>query len=182
MNIPTHFAAGALVSAVVITWKPRRLPGLLRRYWHIVTGILCIGGSLASHLLLDALPHYDVLYKILAFSSLPAIPRLSWVLLKVLVFSLPVFALIWPLWKTRPWLVSLALLASLYPDLEKGCYLNLPFPRWLVLFWSHSGAYSDDGGETNKVAALLLEAVTLILMMSGIYWRTSRHQQPPQTP
>ena len=133
-------------------------------------------------MLLDALPHYDVLYKILAFSSLPAIPRLSWVLLKVLVFSLPVFALIWPLWKTRPWLVSLALLASLYPDLEKGCCLNLPFPRWLVLFWSHSGAYSDDGGETNKVAALLLEAVTLILMMSGIYWRTSRHQQPPQTP
>lgn len=177
MNIPTHLAAGMLVSAVFIAWKPRSFPEALVDRRPVLTGILCVGCSLASHLLLDAIPHYDVVYKILAFPTLPAIPRLSIVGLKVFLLSLPVLILVWPFLKTHPVLVSTTLFGAIYPDIEKGFYLNLPFPRWLVIFRHHSSAYSTDGGEEHKLAVLLIEGGFFLMSMLIVYWLTVRRQQ-----
>jgi hypothetical protein len=39
-----------------------------------------------------------------------------------MVFSLPIFYLTWPVIKTDPWIVGASLVASVYPDIEKGIY------------------------------------------------------------
>lgn len=172
MNIPTHLAVGTLASIISITWKPRQSSQTCLERWPFATSLVCVGYSVASHLLLDAIPHYDVLYKILAFPTLPVIPQLAMVGLKVLLCSLPVLVLIWPFLKSHPGLMAATLFAAVYPDLEKGLYLNLPFPRWLVLFWQHSGAYSNDGGDQHKVAVLLFEGALLLMSLAAIWGLT----------
>jgi len=170
MNIPTHVALGALLCNVVVTLDKKYGVGRITFSRKIVVGTLCV-------ILSIAVPHYDVVYKIITFPTVPALPRLLLVSLKVMLFCVPILYLAWPLIKAEPWIVGAALFGAVYPDVEKGLYLNMLIPRWLVLFGHHSSAYSSDGGDEHKALVLVIEGCVLLLSMVGVYWLVRCRQQ-----
>lgn len=182
MNIPVHVAAAAVVCNATLYVNMRFQKSEPSKERLIMLGTLCFVVSLFSHLLLDVVPHYDFLYKILPLPMLPKIWGWAWATFKVGVVTFPVVILFLYLTRDHLIITLVSLLGSIYPDIEKALYLNLHIPKYLVIFRQHSCSYSPDGWEsTHKLLLSAIEIVLLVILMVGFYWiarcRISSHNK-----
>jgi hypothetical protein len=171
MDIPIHIAAAAFVCNVTLYADSKIQKNNSSKKSSVRLCMICFVLSLFSHLLLDAAPHYDFIYKILRFSMLPQFFRYGWVLFKVGVFTLPVVIMF--LYLTRDhWLIALvSIFGSVYPDIEKGAYLNLFIPKYLIIFRHHSCSYSPAGWESeHKLFLIIAELCLFVVLLIGLYW------------
>ena len=168
MDIPVHIAAAAVTCQAALALDPDSSQPRMRM-WVFGVGYFALGAL--SHLFLDAIPHYDVLYKIEKPLLIEFLPRLVWTLLKVGVFSLPIIIMFLYFTREHPGYALAALAGGLYPDFEKGAYLSSYLPRSLVLFPFHSCAYSSAGWEIEYRYALIAAEIGLLVGLLGlIYW------------
>jgi hypothetical protein len=158
MDIPIHLAAAACAGQWlygVYGVHPVRSASNVRL---IGCGLSAFGLGVASHLLLDAIPHYTFIYGILRLSDWPAIIRYGWIALKIGLLSLPVFISVLVCTRRQAAVVLTALCGGLYPDIEKYLYISGILPRWLVFFPWHSYAYSPDNAWEASYKPLLILA------------------------
>jgi hypothetical protein len=177
MDIPLHLAAAAWTGSVTfyIEHKVRqRSPG---KGWGIGVGVICFGAALSSHLLLDLIPHYDLLFKVFRFSWLPNFLEFCWTLCKIGVTTFPVAFLFLSLNRDRWAMVLASIFGGVYPDIEKTLYLHGELPRWLVIAPWHSCAYSPLGWEyTHKYLVTSFEVSLFALSVGGMYWLSQRRR------
>ncbi len=178
MDIPVHVATAACLCSVTLYADSRIRKYSLSTRRSVGLGSVCFALGAFFHLMLDAVPHYDIVYKILQFSSLPHYLGGMLAIFKVAALTLPVILLFLYLTSDH-WLIALvAVLGGIYPDIEKALYLNLPYPRELVLFKFHSLAYSSDGWESeHKFFLVVVEVCVLLISLAGLYWSASRRKQ-----
>ena len=133
MDIPVHIAAAAAVTCQAALALDPDSSQPRMRMWVFGVGYFALGAL--SHLFLDAIPHYDVLYKIEKPLLIEFLPRLVWTLLKVGVFSLPIIIMFLYFTREHPGYALAALCRRTVPRILKtGAYLSSYLPRSLVLF------------------------------------------------
>ena len=171
MDIPIHVATAAFVCNVTLYADSKIQKDYSSKEWGFLPGTICFLLSLFSHLLLDAVPHYDFIYKIFRLPMLPQFLSYGWALFKVGVFTLPVIFIF--LYLTRDhWLIALiSIFGSVYPDIEKGIYLNLHIPKYLIIFQNHSCSYSPADWESeHKLFLIITELCLFGALLIGLYW------------
>ena len=130
--------------------------------------MVCFSLSVASHLFLDMLPHYNFVYKFVTFSCLPYLLRCCWALMKLALLVLPVFIMLLAFPRNAWVFLGVSLLGGAYPDIEKGMYLHHVLPRFLVIFRAHSCSYSSAGWETEYNAWLIGSEIVLYFTLLWI--------------
>ena len=129
MNIPAHLVCGAVLAQALS--RATAGSGRRRRIAAVAAGALLLG--IASHLLLDLLPHYAWIVYLHWFEPWP----FSW-LIREAVFGLavavPAFMLAGRTW---PY-VALGMLGGVYPDVEKAVFFTFQAPAPFALFPWHS--------------------------------------------
>lgn len=158
MNIPTHIAAGVLVSQWIVG---RHDPATFGPGRAILYGAACFAAAVLAHLLFDLLPHFAWIVHLSWFSGLPY----HW-LIREAVFGLAVLVPALVL-SGRHWLYGVVgLIGGLYPDLEKVAALDFRLPETFVMLPHHSGQISsNDWGLPHG----LLIAVELLLIGICLY-------------
>jgi hypothetical protein len=165
MDLPVHLAAGACIgSAVLYVEHKTHHPVSPRR--DIKIGLIVFVISVLSHLLLDAVPHYDWLFYVTIFKPLPY----YWLLPQV-IMALPVILLALTLTRDRPVIVVASLAGAVYPDVEKLAYLDFGLPKALVLFPHHSCSLSQwtPWELAHKDFLIILEMAVMTVCLVGVY-------------
>jgi len=178
MTISTHIIAATWICQVVCDID-RRLQTDLRLQGHdLVRGILCFLGSLSSHFILDAVPHYTFINYVSHVFMTPGVFRSGVMLVEWAIFTIPVILLCVYLTRTQRIFLCLSLAGGIYPDIEKVAYLKWHLPHWAVLFPKHSCSYSANGW-TSQYAFLLssLEVGLCIVLLCTIQWMTRFRMQ-----
>ncbi|MEW6350431.1 MAG: hypothetical protein AB1646_15310, partial [Thermodesulfobacteriota bacterium] len=138
MNTPTHIACGACL-ALAVTHLANTREGSGPRPLLLGIGAVVIG--VASHLLLDLMPHHAWIVFLDWFKPLP----FHW-LIREAVFgaavAIPAMILAGKSW---PY-VGLGMLGALYPDVEKVLAVDFHLPEAYVLFPWHSAHLSSRTG------------------------------------
>lgn len=187
MDIPVHIAAAAVTCQAALALDHHTSDS---EHPRIRTGIFGAGyfalGAL-SHLFLDAIPHYDVLYKIGRALRPDFLPEFIWDVMKISVFfgifCLPIIMLFLYFTREYPVFALAALAGGLYPDFEKGGYLCSSLPRSLVLFPFHSCGYSSAGWEVEyRYALIAAEAVLLAGLLGLMFWLGQKQRVPSAGP
>ena len=177
MTVHVHIAAAAYVCNTMLYASNtfRRDGKSLTFRQLLIIGAGCFFFSLASHLVLDAIPHENLFYKLGAFSFLPGALRRMVRLGNAGLLLLPVLFYLW--YATRDHVLSagFAFLGTLYPDIEKTLYLHHVLPESFVLFPWHSLSYSAlIHGKFYRLCALSFELAAFFALLAGIHWATSR--------
>lgn len=162
MDIPVHIAATAVTCQAAL-YLDAQVPSsfrVARRTYLFSAG--CFAMGTLSHLGLDLVPHYDVLYKIGNAFKPEFLPGILWTGLKVGILAFPI--ILWFLFLTNNHskFAFAALVGGLYPDFEKGAYLSTLLPRSLVLFPFHSCSYSPAGWEVEYRSVLIAAEIGLL--------------------
>ncbi len=166
MDLPVHIAAGALMGNAVL-YIDRKFPHVPTQKRRIQTGIACFFLGVISHLVLDAVPHYDWLFYITIFKPLPY----HWLIPQVIV-ALPVLLFVYHFMKDYRMLAVISVLGGIYPDIEKFAYFDLHFPRFLMLLRQHS-CYLTPWSSwelKHETFLIILEIWLLTGLLAIIYW------------
>ncbi len=180
MDIPVHVAAAAFTCNATLYFEAKLHVRLNSRERNILIGTFCFLIAALSHLFLDLVPHYDVLYKV---DILPAvlfvyIPTGIWKLFIIGILTFPVIAMFWYLTREHPIPMLCAIFGGLYPDFEKGAYFSSLLPRKFVLFPQHSCYFSPDGWESDHIGFLVVSEILLFMaLLAGIYWLANKAKQ-----
>jgi len=164
MNTLTHVAAGGLVCQAVLFVDAKfgsRLPTRWRPWLWAVAGLIL---GAASHLWLDALPHYNWVVYMKWLNGLPY----HW-LIRNALFGLVVLVPLLYWGRDRWWLVGVTVVAAMYPDVEKVAYIDLGLPQQLVIFHRHSTVLSGNHGGLPHAWLIALEMSLLAGMMITAY-------------
>jgi hypothetical protein len=170
VNTPTHIAAAGLVSATAFFADAKFGTGLpiKVRLWICAAGCVVLGAS--SHLLLDALPHYNWIVYLHWLSDLPY----HW-LVRDALFGLVIVIPILYWGRDRWFLIWLTLFAAMYPDFEKVAYIDFGLPRQLVIFRGHSLQLSGNDWGLPHPWLIALE-VSLIFVCLTVSYCLSKMQ------
>ena len=188
MDFPVHVAAAVCAGQVLIYANSRiNSQNTFGADQNLMFATACVVAGAATHLLLDAVPHYDFLYGAgrLWKHVLPYAVRKGLQAPKILLITLPVFLILWK-YARRHWMLTLlALVGGIYPDFEKAAYLHSAYPRALVLFPWHSCSYSPEGWEVAYRELLIAgEIVLYVGLLAALVWFSQRnrcvHHQPGQ--
>lgn len=168
MDFPVHVAAGALAGNVLLYVHARQAgsSGELTQADTLKLGTAgCLFGVL-THLLLDAMPYYDWLFRVEIFKPLP-----QWWLFPPILTTLPVIVIVLYLNSDARIVAELSMLGGMYPDIEKLAYFDAGLPRFLVLFPFHSCRLSKSEWEfAHKHELIVMEICLFALIMGMIYW------------
>ena len=126
----------------------------------IATSVACVLLSLESHLVLDAIPHYNWIVYLKWFRGLPLHG-----FIREAVLASPIVALAFYLGRGHSVLTGACLLASIYPDIEKFVYCDLHGPKALILFRIHSLQFSANNGGLSHPALIALELSILATLV-----------------
>ena len=171
MDLPVHVAAGAFAGNMLLYVHAKYRPRLDSETVKLGAAGLLYGVIL--HLLLDALPYYDWLFRVHIFKPLPY----YWMFPQVLT-TLPVIALAFQLNRDARDISGLAMLGGMYPDIEKLMYIDWHLPKSLVLFPFHSCRLSGSAWEfSHKSFLILWEIGIFALIMLGLYWCAGQRMQ-----
>ena len=159
MNTPTHIAAGALFAQLMINWlKLRSKPSPI---W----GCYCLGWGIASHLLLDLVPHYAWVVYLPGIENFP----FHWLIKEAALGLLVAVPLVY-ITRERWGCIVLGMIGAIYPDIEKVLYLDFGIPDTLVLFGWHSTSLSSLSGTFSTDALIVIELALVV----GLLIATSR--------
>lgn len=172
MDLPVHVATGVFLGNAIFyvdtRFQQQQSPS---RRQNVELGIAIFLVGALSHLILDAAPHYDWLFYVKIFSPLP-----YWWIIPQILATIPVLLITFYVHRDHLMVALVSVMGGVYPDIEKGAYLNFHLPRYLVLFRSHSCSYSPAGWETKHKFFLIIAEVCLFgFLLAGIYW-TARHR------
>ncbi len=180
MDFPVHVAAAVCAGQALIYANSRINPqDRLNAGQNLMLATACVVAGAATHLFMDAVPHYDFLYGAGHFWKhvLPYVVRKGLQAPKILIITLPVFLILWKYARQHWMLTLLALGGGLYPDVEKAAYLHAAYPRALVLFPWHSCAYSSAGWEVDYRYILIgMEIVVYAALLAGLLWLSRRNR------
>ena len=175
MDFPVHVAAGALAGHAML-YVHAKQPGKTGAFTQADALKLGLAGCLfgvLTHLLLDALPYYDWLFRVKIFKPLP-----YWWMLPQILTTLPVIGAALRLSKDAQIVVGASILGGMYPDIEKLSYLDAHLPRSLVLFPYHSCQLSGSPWEFSHARELIvMEICVFAMMMRMIYWLAAKRKQ-----
>lgn len=152
MNTPTHLAAGAMAAQLALVGGGNRC-----RRSVMLAG--CFFFGVATHLLLDLVPHYAWIVYLPSFEGLP----FHWLIREAVLGLAVALPLVYCL-RARWGCVVLGMAGAVYPDLEKVAYVDAGLPDWAVLFRWHSMALSNRTGSLPSWALILLECVLILAM------------------
>lgn len=146
----------------------------LRRYGHtrrFLPWLVCFGTGIASHLLLDLLPHYAWIVYLPGYEHLP----FHWLIREGIVAGIVALPALY--FTRRMWPYAIAgMIGGLYPDIEKVAYGDLNLPRAFVAFpWHSTQLSSRDGGFPH--GALACAEVLLLLLTLAAVWKLSATQE-----
>jgi hypothetical protein len=156
MNTPTHVIAGVVVAQTVMIYRDRH-PG---KWTGIGCGVVCWFLAAGSHLLLDAIPHYNWIVYMNWLRDLP----FHW-LIRNAVFAIPMVWIGWHTGRDHWVILGLGLFGGMYPDFEKVAYVDFHIPQQLVLFPGHSLELS---GHTGGWPRGVLVAIELALILGCV--------------
>lgn len=184
MDIPLHLAAAACAGNLMAhIYHRKRSFRALSRKQGVICGAGAFGLGIATHLLLDAAPHYTFVYGILKMTTSPFLLRHSWAFSKIVLLSLPVLLILRRCSKQQQVFLTLAMFGGIYPDVEKYTYLRHILPRMFVLFPWHSYSYSPNGWETQyKLQFMLGETCLYGLFLWGFAWMVNEHNRAEKRP
>ena len=180
MDLPVHVAAGALTGNVILYIEAKYNRTRDDTRYLSKLGLACFLWGVLGHLFIDALPHYDWLFKVEFFKPLPY----YW-MFPQFVTAVPVLILSLLLMKDY-WLIAvIAILGGVYPDIEKLAYfsfdsLGLTWPRALVLFPWHSLALSGRPWEHAHKEFLIVTEIVVFFVIIGAMWWFTRHRKNRQ--
>lgn len=182
MDFPVHVAAAACVGQALIYARHRiGAEHETNTEQDLMFATACVMAGMASHLILDAIPHDNFLYAVGRFGRhWPYVIRKALQVPKILLITLPEFLIFWKYARQHWFLMSLALGGGLYPDVEKGAYLHSAYPRALVLFPWHSCSYSPAGWEVEYRHILIaVEMLVYLSLLVALVWlgRRTRYVQ-----
>jgi len=174
MDLPIHLASGTLIGSVVLYVEhaaPDK-PNSTRQWGK--AGAACFLLGVFSHLLLDAMPHYDWLFYITIFKPLP-----FWWHIPQAIMAMPVILFTWYVLRDHPVIAMISLLGGIYPDLEKLAYFDFHLPRELVIFKQHSCYLSQWTAweREYKTALIVFEVLLLPALLMSAYWMTVRRRK-----
>ena len=186
MDFPVHVAAAACAGQALIYANSRiNAHDRLNAGQNLMLATACALAGAATHLLLDAVPHYDFLYGAGHFwkHALPYAVRKGLQAPKILIITLPTFLILWKYARQHWMLTFLALGGGLYPDVEKAAYLHSAYPRALVLFPWHSCSYSSAGWEVEyRYVLIAMEIVVYVALLAGLIRLSRRNRCVPHKP
>jgi hypothetical protein len=166
MNSPTHLIAGAVTAQVVMAAIGPRAS----RPVQVAAGIGAFGLAMLSHLLLDAIPHYNWIVYVDWLHRVP----FAW-LLREAIFSLPVILLAVYCGRDHPVINFFGLFGGMYPDLEKVAYLDFHLPQRFVLFPWHSLRCTPFDGRHAQSTYIAQEMAIFLVLAAATYglsvWR-----------
>lgn len=167
MDLPIHLATGALVGSTVLYIEQTMSHNPNSPRQMVKTGVACFLLGVISHLLLDAVPHYDWLFYITIFKPLP-----FWWLIPQAIAAAPVVVVTWYILRDHRVIAMISLLGGIYPDLEKLAYFDFHLPRELVIFEQHSCYLSQWTPWTleHKTALIVFEVLLLPMLLMLTYW------------
>lgn len=177
MDFPIHVAAGALAGSVLLYLhaRERHISGdltLTRSDTFELGATGCFLGIL-THLLLDAFPYYDYLFRIEIFKHLPY----GWTIPTALL-TVPVIIVAIYLNKDARLIVELSMFGGMYPDMEKLAYFDAHLPRSFVLFPYHSCQLSGSPWEFSHARELIvMEIGVFAIMMRMICWLAAERKR-----
>lgn len=185
MDFPVHVAASVCVGQALIYARYRlSCEHAINTNQDLMFATVCVLVGMASHLILDAIPHDNFLYGAGRFGRhLPYVVRKALQAPKILLITLPVFLISWKHARQHWFLMLLTLSGGLYPDIEKAAYLHSAYPRALVLFPWHSCSYSPVGWEVEYHHLLIvMEMLVYIGLLIALHWLCRRTQCVRHTP
>ena len=174
MDLPVHVAAGAVTASTLLYIESKRERGCKRKdiVYMVKLGGACFLWGVLGHLFLDWLPHYDWLFfKLPFFGSFP----MYWMHPQFLT-TIPVLLLSFLLMKDYWPIVTVAILGSIYPDIEKMMYfglksLDFSWGESFILFPWHSLYLSGRPWEyEHKHFLITTQNALFFAMMWGILW------------
>jgi hypothetical protein len=165
MTAPTHIAAGALIASVVAARTRAWRSGSSAR--NIIVALAVAVLAVAAHVLMDLMPHFNWV----AHGSLFHDVRHGWYYREA-VALIPAAALLLILGRRNLLLVSIGIVAGLYPDIEKLAYLAFHVPDALVFFDWHSRAVSSHDAGLAHWSLSLFDMCLFGACVAGV-WRTS---------
>jgi len=177
MDFPVHVAAGALAGTILLYVHARENDAsgdlaLTQSDTFKLGAAGCFFGVL-THLLLDAFPYYDWLFRIEMFKALPY----GWTI-PTAFLTLPVIIAAMYLNKDARVIVELSMFGGMYPDMEKLAYFDADLPRFLVLFPFHSCQLSGSRWEfSHKYELIVMEICLFALMMYAMSWLTRERKR-----
>ncbi|MCP4398926.1 MAG: hypothetical protein GY801_16705 [bacterium] len=175
MDLPAHVAAGALTASIILYAESKHNRDRGDRTYMVKLGMACFLWGTLEHLILDALPHYDWLFKVTFFKPLPY----YWMHPQILT-TVPVLIAAFILMKDYWMIAVISVLGGVYPDIEKLAYLDLHIPKFFVLFRRHSCSLSGRPWEyAHKDFLIVTEICVFVLMMGGMWW-FAKHRQNRQ--
>lgn len=128
---------------------------------------MCLGVGIASHVLLDLVPHYAWIVYLPGYEHVP----FHWLIREGMVAAIVALPALF--FARRFWPYALAgMVGSVYPDIEKVASVDFNLPETFILFRWHSTQLScHDGGLPHwaLITAELLLNVGLLLLI----WRNS---------
>ena len=133
----------------------------------------CIVFGAASHLFLDALPHYNWIVYLHWLSGLPY----HW-LIRDALFGLSVTLPILYWGRDRWQLVCLTLFAAMYPDFEKVAHVDFALPERWVIFREHSLKLSTNDWGLPHALLIVFELCLIVLMLIAAYSLAKRRAHP----
>ncbi len=176
MDLPIHLATGALVGSAIL-YVEHTTPHTQdsAQHWAKV-GVACFLLGVLSHLLLDAMPHYDWLFYITIFKPFP-----FWWHIPQAIGAAPVVLFAWYILRDHPVIAMISLLGGIYPDLEKLAYFDFYLPRELVIFKQHSCYLSQWTPWTleHKTALIVFEVLLLPTLLMLAYWFSVQRSKRP---
>ena len=176
MHVPVHVAAAACVCQVTLYADSLSHTGTNSKTHTVIVGAFCFLGSLYSHLFLDIVPHYNILYNIW-IEGIPFLPKRAWTLLNVGILTVPVLFMMFHYTRDHLLIALVSLVGGVYPDIEKTAYFLSYLPRRFVIFRSHSCYYSPVAWETeHKYILIFAELVLFIALIVSIPWFARRRK------
>jgi hypothetical protein len=185
MDFPVHVAVAACVGQALIYARHRiSSENDIDTGQDLMFATACVLAGMASHLILDAIPHANFLYGVGRFGRhLPYVVGKALQAPKIVLITLPVFLISWKYARQYWMLMLLALGGGVYPDMEKAAYLHSPYPRALVLFPWHSCSYSPVGWEVEYRHFLIaMEMLVYSGLLIAFYWLCRQTQDVRHVP
>ncbi len=166
MDFPVHVLAGSVIGNIILHHATKYPSHVMEKHRQIQAGAAGFLWGVLSHLFLDALPHYDWLFKLDIFRPLP----FYWMYPQILT-TLPVIVITFYLTRDYWQIAGAAMLGGMYPDIEKLLYFDFHLPRSFVLFPWHSCRLSQSLWEDeHKLFLIFFEICLFAVMMTYLFW------------
>jgi hypothetical protein len=181
MNAPTHIAASACLAHLLLNACQGRAARLPRRAVAFGVAALAAAAACGLHLAMDSLPHRS--WTALSFRLVPSLFRNDYLLREAalgLVAAVP--CLRWS--ARRRGVVLVAMMAGMYPDVEKAAYHHGLLPRGLLLFPWYSDHWSSPVEGLSSWMQVILEVMLLAALvilahrLAGAGRRGTVHEDP----